>query len=48
MFVGSGARVPSYDIGQTQNCLYTARNRGTAAQPSMTLRRSVVEPRNLS
>lgn len=31
------------NIGQMQNCLYTARNRGTTAQPGISLRRSVVE-----
>ena len=35
--------VAALTIGQPQNCLYTARNRGTTAQLGMSMRRSVVQ-----
>ncbi|MGE4073528.1 MAG: carboxypeptidase regulatory-like domain-containing protein [Lysobacterales bacterium] len=34
--------IPTLTLGQQQNCLYTARNRGTAPQLGMNLRRGVV------
>lgn len=34
--------IPMLTLGQQQNCLYTARNRGTAPQLGMNLRRGVV------